>query len=276
MNWSPRSNRKTWEKAAFRTGPPQVRLTSPPPHQTVRIPFLLTLPVIFVACSTHSPHFPGPITAVGRDQRPYLPVIQPAVDTPASPVDFRPEAPTPDSDLGSTVAKAARHYLGHRPPSRFRDDCSGFVCAVFNRAELPLSGNTRSLYETALAAGAVHKRKRPAVGDLVFFDDTVDRNRDGRWNDDLTHIAVVIEIFQDGTVLMAHAGTSKGRSTLRMNLLRPHDHTDESGVELNGFLRAPKSGDTNRARYLAAELWRAFATVDPEELERWATSLASR
>jgi len=127
-----------------------------------------------------------------------------------------------------------------------------------------------------MAAGAVHRRKRPTPGDLVFFDDTVDRNRDGRWNDALTHIAVVISVDPDGTMVMAHAGTSQGRATIRMNLTRPHDHTDASGHTLNGFLRARRANDPPRARYLTAELWRGFATVHPDEIGRWAASLASR
>ena len=40
----------------------------------------------------------------------------------------------------------------------------------------------------------VHHRKVPRPGDLAFFDDTYDANHDGRTNDPLTHVAVVLSV----------------------------------------------------------------------------------
>jgi hypothetical protein len=136
------------------------------------------------------------------------------------------------------------------------------VCAAFDRAGIDLSGSTRSMWEQARASGSIHKRKRPRVGDLAFFDHTYDRNRNGRLDDDLSHIAVVIEVQVDGTVLLAHSGTSRGRATLTMNLLRPDDHSDESGKVLNDWLRRKSSKDPPGTKYLAGGMWRGFASPE--------------
>jgi hypothetical protein len=166
----------------------------------------------------------------------------------------------------SRVADAAEHYVKHVPRG-FRDDCSGFAAAVYNRAGAPLTGNTRSMWELAERMGNTHRRKRPEVGDLIFFDNTWDRNKNGRWDDDLTHVAVVIKVDEDGTIRFAHSGTSKGRSIQYLNLLRPHDKRDESGKVLNEALRRKRDKDPRKAGYLTGELWRGFATFKSSELD---------
>ena len=53
----------------------------------------------------------------------------------------------------------------------------------------------------------------PRVGDLVFLDETYDRNGDGRINalDTLTHIGIVEEVKSGGTFIMLHAaGETEG------------------------------------------------------------------
>ncbi|MEQ1565512.1 MAG: CHAP domain-containing protein [Myxococcota bacterium] len=163
------------------------------------------------------------------------------------------------------VADAARHYLEHAPKG-FRDDCSGFVLAVLDRAGLELEGNTASLYTWAADQGLVHHHKVPRPGDLAFFDDTYDRNDNGKLDDDLSHIAVVMEVRPDGTILLAQAGTSRGRTTLTMNLREPDLHEDGGGEVLNDWLRVKRDSDPTRTEYLAGELWRAFATIDPQQV----------
>lgn len=177
-----------------------------------------------------------------------------------------PETPREPPRAGIDLARAAEHYLQTHPVG-YRSDCSGFVCAAANLVGLPLDGNTQGIWEIAKARGGVHHRKRPDVGDLVFFDQTYDRNRNGRLDDELTHIAIVVEVHEDGRLLLAHGGTSRGRTTLWMDLERPDVRVDEAGVEHNGYLRGKKRSDPKRTKYLSGELWRAFATVDPDWFE---------
>ncbi len=204
---------------------------------------------------------PGPLGPVGKG-----PVLSGPSARPDAVVEVAPLAeaePPKASRFGESVAEAARHWLEHRPRG-FRDDCSGFVMASLDRAGLALTGNTASFWELAREHGAVHHRKEPRVGDLAFFDNTYDRNGNGRLDDDLSHIAVVLEVQRDGTVLLAHAGTSRGRTTLTMNLRHPDVRHADDGTVLNDYLRAKRSSDPKGARYLAGELWRGFATLDPD------------
>ncbi|MFT5458221.1 MAG: surface antigen [Myxococcota bacterium] len=159
------------------------------------------------------------------------------------------------------MADAASFYL-HHSPSGFRNDCSGFVCAAFDRAGIEMGGSTRTLWDSAKQAGAIHHRKRPSPGDIAFFDNTYDRNRNRRFDDPLSHVAVVLEVQPNGTILLAHAGTGKGRTTLTMNLTEPGTHVEEDGTLLNDWLRRRRDDDPAGGKYLAGELWRGFATPD--------------
>ena len=87
-----------------------------------------------------------------------------------------------------------------------RFDCSGFVLTVFGLADIKLSGNTRSLFEQATQEGRLVTT--PIPGDVVFFDNTYDRNKNQRLDDTLTHIAIVVSVDTDETVQMVHLGGS--------------------------------------------------------------------
>ncbi len=199
-------------------------------------------------CAGRSHLWTGPLGTLGAD----VPVrIEARVQ--GGTADLQPEP-----RLGGAIARAARTYLS-RAPRGFRADCSGFVEAIFARAGAShVAGNTRQLWNVSVAHGWVHRRRRPQVGDLVFFDDTWDRNGNGRNDDDLTHIAVVIAVDDDATITMAHHGSTGGRTTLRMNLLRPDARRDGDRVINEALRRAPKSG--RAVPTLASELWRGFAT----------------
>jgi len=207
---------------------------------------LLLLPLLSAACAPKVPPMPGPLSVMGR---------------PPSAVVRKKAPPTPRQERGEQrIVEAARHYLDH-PTRGFRDDCSGFVMAVLDRAGHPMAGNTASFYAWAEENGALHRHKRPSPGDLAFFDDTYDRNHNGRLDDGLTHIAVVLDVSADGTILLAHDGTSGGRTLLHMNLLTPDERLGPDGEVRNDWLRRKLDSDPRGTRYLAGELWTGFATV---------------
>ncbi len=161
------------------------------------------------------------------------------------------------------MADSARHYLNHRLDG-FRDDCSGFVCAAATRAGRPTTGNTASLWDSLSAEGHTHRSKRPHPGDIAFFDNTYDRNRNGRNDDELTHVGVVLEVGDDGTILLAHGGTGSGRTYLTMNLQSPDTRTNAEGEVINDHLRRRRSSDPRGTVYYASQMWRGFATLPVE------------
>lgn len=143
---------------------------------------------------------------------------------------------------------------------KYRFDCSGFVEASLASAGLDFQGSTRDLFATARERGLLHRRHRPEVGDVAFFDDTYDRDGDGRFNDPLTHVAVVTEVRGDGTMELVHLGGS-GIAKLAMSLRDPEVHKDADGKLVNDYLRVASSKDSHRVHHLSGELWAAFGSL---------------
>ena len=173
------------------------------------------------------------------------------------------------SELGDEIVAAARYYLSFYRPEGYRNDCSGFVEAVTARVGVPMAGTTSQLWDRAREAEAVHRRHLPRPGDLAFFDNTWDANGNGQWDDFVTHIAVVLEVADNGTILLAHGGVPIGRGTFRMNLQSPNVRRDELGVVHNDWLRRRHGSDPEGIRYLSGELWRGFATVHADDSVAW-------
>jgi surface antigen len=239
--------------------------------------WMLVIPLLGACASTL--RMPGPLAPVRSPDvaivapvaapRGPAPTARPALGSPASlpRLDQVPDRPMRDSEpeldggaLADRVVASARYYLNHSLDG-WRDDCSGFVCASVNRAGFEIRGNAISLWAALTEDRRTHTRRMPNPGDIAFFDQTYDRDRDGRLNDELTHVAVVLSVDEDGTIHMAHGGSSSGRTTLTMNLYHPDVRESPDGKEWNDGLRVRSSRDPNGAKYLAGELWRGFATL---------------
>lgn len=160
---------------------------------------------------------------------------------------------------GQDVAKAAEKLLGAKKlkigDKIYRYDCSGFVMAAHAKADIRINGSTKMLYEQSKEENVFHRRKKAFVGDVVFFDNSYDRNKNGRRDDKLTHIAIVEKVDSDGTMTLIHLG-SKGVVRTIMNLYYPDMHKDQNGKEMNSFLRASKSTPN-----LTGDLWVGFASL---------------
>lgn len=191
------------------------------------------------------------------------------------------------SDLQARLAARGHGWLGQgQAPflaggERFNPDCSGFVEAVYAAEGVPLRrlaqvaapGETSGVAALWAAAGRYGTRWRggewPAPGDLVFFDDTWDRNGNRALDDPFTHLGLVEWVDQRGTVTFLHragAGVVRGHLTLD----RPADLRAAGGAELNAPLRVRVSRD-DRAPALAGELFVGFGRIDPRRLPRPAT-----
>lgn len=148
------------------------------------------------------------------------------------------------------------------------DDCSGLVRTVFDRVGVDLLSVARpednavtAIYRWAQRYGRVYTGGRPVAGDLVFFRDTYDLNRDGRENDGLTHIGVVGEVDADGTVHVIHR-VHGGVRKYKMNLTYANQSKSPEGRTVNDWLRL--AGRTGKAQ-LTSDLFMAYATVLPVE-----------
>jgi hypothetical protein len=151
----------------------------------------------------------------------------------------------------------------------FTIDCIGTIRAAFWGAGIDIaqdfyrySGNGVScLYQGLEAHGALKTGKVPEVGDVVFWDNTWDRNGDGVFgNDPLTHAGIIVQVDEDGTCHYLHASVHAGVTIERMNLHRPSVWKDESGKVINNglYLGSYFGNPRNPAKWTAGDLFRAF------------------
>lgn len=195
---------------------------------------------------------PGPTRFVGRAE--FYQVVETQVE--------QNEGPRSVFVIGTEIAKTAESFRGqkslsiHGNPVRF--DCSGYVIAVYGTVGISISGNTKSLYEQAVEVQVLKQIGLPKPGDVVFFDNSYDRNKNRRLDDYLTHIAIVKDVDSEGTVAMMHLGGS-GITDLVMNLQHPNDHRSPEGALWNSYLRINKKGE--QSPRLTGQLFNSYATL---------------
>lgn len=173
----------------------------------------------------------------------------------------------------TALAKTAVRFVGQ---SRIRvggrsyaPDCSGFVRGVYATQRVDLYGGLGELdggngvgriFTHVVEHGRIHYGPTVHPGDLVFFHNTWDFNRDGLPNDPLTHVGVVETVDRDGTVVFV-SSVSEGIKRYRMNLSHPDRHKAADGRVLNDFLRRKHVGDAQGTYYLTGRLFAAFGTL---------------
>lgn len=164
----------------------------------------------------------------------------------------------------------------------FRKDCTGAVAALYWYAGIdilsPLAhyrGNGvlrlyRFLKDEGLlvpssspssesSESAKNSSGGPAPGDIIFWDNTYDKNEDGQVNDTLTHTGVVVSRDGDGTVVYYHHHYREGIVLERMDIEEPNVHTrnvDGETVVVNSPMRM--RGSPNFDYWLAAQLVRTY------------------
>jgi hypothetical protein len=175
------------------------------------------------------------------------------------------------SEIARKAASRASLWVGLPSLARVsrgvNDDCSGLTHLAYWKPGLSLmpertlegENGVAAIHRKALALGALRQQPRP--GDLVFFRETYDRNRDGRRNDGLTHIGVVERVSEDGLVTFVHRADG-GVKRSKLHLYQRQVRRDGQGRVLNDWLR--RADGQGRGK-LAGELLVGFATVD----ERW-------
>lgn len=152
---------------------------------------------------------------------------------------------------------------------RYRNDCSGFVEAVLDSTGHDLFGFSRSydiqangvrqIYEYIKRTGSISAQKTPKPGDLVFFSNTYDLNRDHKFSDKLTHIGIVTSVDRDGTIAFLHV-VRKRMKTDFMNLYKPNVY-EENGKILNSYLRRIQKNSSEPM--LTAQLFDFFGSLNP-------------
>lgn len=180
----------------------------------------------------------------------------------------------PDPALGERLAARAARWEGHAGAfsaagRRFPPDCSGFAYAVYEAEGVPLrrlaglaapaeTSGAAALHRAAVRYGVVFGGggEWPVPGDLVFFHDTYDRDRNGGADDRFTHVGIV-ESVSGGTVAFLHRG---GRRVVRAAVTPDRPLVArEGGALLNSPLREKRSAA--HAPALAGELFAGYGRI---------------
>jgi peptidoglycan DL-endopeptidase CwlO len=211
-----------------------------------QIRFVCTLFLAFLlinACS-HRPSIRYTSRLSRRVYKALQPNIRPARIQPKS-VIFKASvsAETAESTLQYMASLVGQPYA-KRDGKSYRGDCSGTTRAIYDSLGISLGyapanagDNDATTIYNSVEKNGVLDQKNIAPLDLVFFDDTYDRNNNGKLDDKLTHVGVVEKILPDKTILFVHfMGKSIIRS--RMNLLYPNlQHHPQSKERVNHLLR---------------------------------------
>lgn len=226
--------------------------------------------LLAVACATGAPV--GGALAVHEGYEPFSRPASPAA--PPAPPLVPPEAPLVVAPplARDTAVKTARNLVGSSRivvgSRRYHDDCTGLVRAAYGELGVNLMGEAvrgdngvTAIYRFASKHGRIFEGGRPLPGDLVFFRETYDRNRDGRNNDGLTHVGLVDDVEADGTVLVIHR-VARGVVRYRMNLGHRDTAVSTDGRRWNDWLRSTTPGARPQ---LTGQLFAGYATLLPVE-----------
>jgi len=175
--------------------------------------------------------------------------------------------------LQDALVEGGRFVLGKKElvirGRRFNMDCTGTVLAIYWYAGVDLArdfdkhegnGVTR-LYRSLESQELIYRTLLPAPGDVIFWDNTYDRNQDGRWNDPLTHVGMVIEAHDDGSVAYVHLNYHKGIVIEHMNLRDPEVNQKLVRGEIqvvNSPMRLQEQGKPHPSKWLSGQLYRSF------------------
>ncbi|MDD2652486.1 MAG: CHAP domain-containing protein [Sulfurimonas sp.] len=147
-------------------------------------------------------------------------------------------------------------------------DCSGFVELVNFQNDEPYykSSHLSQYYDNAKRSKAIFNIMRaqervfdtdtPKIGDLVFFEDTIQKSKRKIGSFNITHVGIVTQIDDDGTIHFIHNIQGKNRID-QLNIQFSHAQA-VSGKSVNSYLKRCYSG-TPKQKCLTAYYFSAFA-----------------
>ena len=205
------------------------------------------------------------------------PVVAPKHDVQTAPaVAAKPEvakaqAVAPKHDVQTAPAVAAKPEVAKAqavaPKHDVRPDMSqtipfslAYILDVYKVNGVDLAAktyalSTAELYQYAFKQKSVYHTSRPAIGDLAFFHNTADRNRDGRWNDWHSLIGIVESIDDQDTITILVFTSQLER--IKLNLKYPELHKSKKGDILNYQLRPNEGSQVGTS----AKLFAGFANL---------------
>ncbi|TDP76790.1 CHAP domain-containing protein [Bradymonas sediminis] len=167
-------------------------------------------------------------------------------------------APAPDEESARSAPQPAPETRPAQPRSGAAADAADYIWSVYALNGVAFPADSRrslpALFRACKDRGEIDHSTAPAIGDIVFFHNSVDSNQDGRNNDWYTHAGIVESHADNGSVtLLSYRGDKVDR--LIMSLESPDASMDRHGGKLNSQLRAPADDDAPFTQYLAGQLF---------------------
>lgn len=152
---------------------------------------------------------------------------------------------------------------------RFTADCTGTVLAAYWGAGLnPVkyfslyTGNgVKRLFDMGDDYHLNYLDQMPSPGDVIIWDNTYDKDGDGKWGDQYTHAGIVMAVSDKGQITYMHYNYSKGVVLEQMNLFKPDEYTDKQGTVINSPMRMRSDRHIRPESWLASHLIRAFVPL---------------
>jgi hypothetical protein len=149
----------------------------------------------------------------------------------------------------------------------FSMDCSGTVMAIYWYAGIDLAeafpdytgGGTERIYKYLRDKKLLYKTDLPKPGDIIFWDNTFDKNGNGKQDDYLTHMGMVVSVDDKGNIEYIHENYRKGIILAKMNLYKPDDYfeiIDGEKIVLNDPMRM--RGSPESKNWLSSQLYSDF------------------
>jgi hypothetical protein len=170
------------------------------------------------------------------------------------------------SPIQKKLIESAEHFRGATTGSLKADDrsytldCTGALMAIYYRAGIDLEkcytgyeGNgVKRLYSSLRDNNLILSTGAAQPGDLLFWDNTYDRNEDGKFNDYFTHAGMVVSVDKKGTITYVHHNYRKGLIYEKMNLKYPDNTKLNSAMRMRGSPPAPNG------QYLSSHIIRVI------------------
>ena len=180
-----------------------------------------------------------------------------------------PESPSEGdseySQLQNSLIESGQWAVGKKKLEvdgrKFNMDCSGVVLAVYYRSGIDLQpllsgyagGGVQRLYSLMKTEELTYRPERPEPGDMLFWDNTYDKNGNKAKDDELTHVGMVVHSGNDGTVEYVHHNYRKGIVLARMNL------SDPDNLDVNSPMRARGEETGHAPLWLSSHLLKEAA-----------------
>lgn len=173
------------------------------------------------------------------------------------------------SDDGITPTQAALVDAAHWAEGRsdianngrqFNMDCSGVISALYWQAGIDLqscypryTGNgVARIYQWMEDEKLLYRPDAPSPGDILFWDNSYDKNGNGIADDELTHIGMAVSVDEEGLVRYIHFDYISGIIFAQMYPPDPSDRSRNSGMRIQSLGPTPEGGITSGDLYRTA------------------------